>query len=122
MTITWSPTCSGQAMPDVISGRVSMMFENMPGAVGHIKAGKVRVLAVTGLQRTPALPEVKTVAGSFKTMRYEVFLFGGVIYRRPAKVLVWISEDQRRLPVQIRVRLQLAIGSITLLLEKEDHT
>jgi tripartite-type tricarboxylate transporter receptor subunit TctC len=55
---------SGQAMPDVISGRVSMMFENMPGAVGHIKSGKVRVLAVTGLQRTPALPDVKTVAES----------------------------------------------------------
>ena len=55
---------SGQAMPDVISGRVAMMFENMPGAVGHIKSGKVRVLAVTGLQRTPALPDVKTVAES----------------------------------------------------------
>jgi tripartite-type tricarboxylate transporter receptor subunit TctC len=55
---------SGQAMPDVISGRVSMMFENMPGAVGHIKSGKVRVLAVTGTQRTPALPDVRTVAES----------------------------------------------------------
>ena len=55
---------SGQAMPDVISGRVSMMFENMPGVVGHIRAGKVRVLAVTGLQRTSALPDVKTVAES----------------------------------------------------------
>jgi tripartite-type tricarboxylate transporter receptor subunit TctC len=55
---------SGQAMPDVISGRVSMMFENMPGVVGHIKSGKVKVLAVTGLQRTPALPDVKTVAES----------------------------------------------------------
>src|SRR5687767_2769022 len=55
---------SGQAMPDVISGRVSMMFENMPGAVGQIKAGTVRVLAVTGSQRTPALPDVRTVAES----------------------------------------------------------
>ena len=55
---------SGQAMPDVISGRVSMIFENMPGAVGHIKGAKVRVLAVTGLQRTPALLDVKTVAES----------------------------------------------------------
>jgi tripartite-type tricarboxylate transporter receptor subunit TctC len=55
---------SGQAMPDVISGRVSMMFENMPGAVGQIKAGTLRVLAVTGSQRTPALPDVRTVAES----------------------------------------------------------
>jgi tripartite-type tricarboxylate transporter receptor subunit TctC len=55
---------SGAAMPDLISGRVSMMFENMPGVVGYIKAGKVKVLAVTGAKRTPALPDVKTVAES----------------------------------------------------------
>ena len=55
---------SSQAMPDLISGRVSMMFENMPGVTSQIKAGTVRVLAVTGLQRTPALPDVKTVAES----------------------------------------------------------
>jgi tripartite-type tricarboxylate transporter receptor subunit TctC len=53
---------SSQAMPDVISGRVSMMFENMPGVVSQIKAGTVKVLAVTGQKRTPALPEVRTVA------------------------------------------------------------
>jgi tripartite-type tricarboxylate transporter receptor subunit TctC len=55
---------SGQALPDLISGRVSMMFENMPGAVSHIKAGKVRALAVTGLRRTAAMPELPTVAES----------------------------------------------------------
>jgi tripartite-type tricarboxylate transporter receptor subunit TctC len=55
---------SGQAMPDLLSGRVSMMFENMPGAISQIKAGKLKVLAVTGLRRSPALPEVPTVAES----------------------------------------------------------
>jgi tripartite-type tricarboxylate transporter receptor subunit TctC len=55
---------SGPAMPDLISGRVSMMFENMPGAVGQIKAGTVKVLGVTGSRRPPALPDVKTVAES----------------------------------------------------------
>jgi tripartite-type tricarboxylate transporter receptor subunit TctC len=55
---------SGQALPDLISGRVSMMFENAPGAVSYIKAGKVRALAVTGLKRAAALPELPTVAES----------------------------------------------------------
>src|SRR5207249_3065335 len=45
---------SGQALPDLMSGRVSMMFENMPGAVSHIKAGKVRALAVTGFRPSSA--------------------------------------------------------------------
>jgi len=53
---------SGQAMPDVISGRVSMMFENMPGAVSYINAGKLRILAVTGPTRNAAMPQVPTVA------------------------------------------------------------
>jgi tripartite-type tricarboxylate transporter receptor subunit TctC len=55
---------SGQALPDLISGRVSMMFENAPGAVSYIKAGKVRALAVTGLKRAAAMPELPTVAES----------------------------------------------------------
>jgi tripartite-type tricarboxylate transporter receptor subunit TctC len=55
---------SGPAMPDLMSGRVSMMFENMPGAISHIRAGKLKALAVTGLRRTPALPKVPTVAES----------------------------------------------------------
>ena len=55
---------SGQALPDLMSGRVSMMFENAPGAVSYIKAGKVRALAVTGLERSAALPDLPTVAES----------------------------------------------------------
>ncbi|MEO8027610.1 MAG: DUF3108 domain-containing protein [Bryobacteraceae bacterium] len=66
--------------------------------------------------------DLKTPAGTFKTTRYEVFLFGGVLYHRPARVFVWLSDDPRHLPVQIRVRLQLTIGTITLVLEKEAHS
>src|SRR5207253_1309076 len=55
---------SGQALPDLISGRVSMMFENAPGAVSYIRVGKVRALAVTGLKRAAALPELPTLAES----------------------------------------------------------
>jgi tripartite-type tricarboxylate transporter receptor subunit TctC len=41
-----------------------MMFENAPGVVSYLKAGKVRALAVTGLKRATALPELPTVAES----------------------------------------------------------
>jgi tripartite-type tricarboxylate transporter receptor subunit TctC len=55
---------SGPAMPDPMAGRVHMMFENAPGAVSHIRAGKLRALAQTGLRRSKALPDVPTVAES----------------------------------------------------------
>jgi tripartite-type tricarboxylate transporter receptor subunit TctC len=67
---------SGQAMPDVLSGRVSMMFENAPGAVSHIKSGKVRALAVTGLKRAAMMPELPTVAEALPG--YESLSWSGI--------------------------------------------
>jgi hypothetical protein len=64
--------------------------------------------------------DVKTPEGAFKTIRYEVYLFNNVIYRRPAHLSVWLTDDRRKLPVQIRVRLQFTIGTITLQLEKHE--
>jgi hypothetical protein len=66
--------------------------------------------------------EIRTKAGKFKTLRYEAFLFNGVIYERPAKVHIWVSDDDKRLPVQIKLRLNVAIGTITLQLEKEERS
>jgi len=62
---------------------------------------------------------VKTPAGTYKTIRYEAFLFNDVIYRRSGRLYIWLTDDRRRLPVQVQVRLQLTIGTITLQLEKE---
>jgi tripartite-type tricarboxylate transporter receptor subunit TctC len=53
---------SGQALIDVVAGRVSMIFDNMPSALPHIKGGKLRPLGVTGSQRSAALPAVPTIA------------------------------------------------------------
>jgi hypothetical protein len=64
---------------------------------------------------------VVTPLGTFKTMRCEIFLMNDVIYGRKGRVFVWLTEDERHLPVQIRVRLQLLIGTITLQLTKEER-
>ena len=50
------------AMLDLMSGQVPMMFINFDSAVPHVKAGKMRAIAVTSLTRRAALPEVPTVA------------------------------------------------------------
>lgn len=66
--------------------------------------------------------EISTPAGKFKAMRYEAYLFNNVFYQRSGRLFVWITEDARRLPVQIRVRLPIHIGTISLILEKEEHS
>lgn len=52
------------ALQDVLSGRVPVMFGSLPGLIEHVRAGKMRAIAVTSGQRTPALPDVPTVAES----------------------------------------------------------
>jgi tripartite-type tricarboxylate transporter receptor subunit TctC len=55
---------SNPALTDMISGQVQVMFDNMPSCLPHIKAGKLRALAVTTAKRTPALPELPPIAES----------------------------------------------------------
>jgi tripartite-type tricarboxylate transporter receptor subunit TctC len=53
---------AGPALIDLIGGQVQVLFDNLPSSIGHIKSGKLRALAVTSAQRSPALPDVPTVA------------------------------------------------------------
>jgi tripartite-type tricarboxylate transporter receptor subunit TctC len=53
---------SAPAVTDLLGGQVMMMFDNIPSALPHIKAGKLRALAVTGAKRDPLLPELPTMA------------------------------------------------------------
>ena len=50
------------AITDVMGGQVPMMFTNQDGPIAHVKAGKLRVLAATSLERNPIWPDVPTVA------------------------------------------------------------
>ncbi|HYN12073.1 MAG TPA: tripartite tricarboxylate transporter substrate binding protein [Burkholderiales bacterium] len=53
---------TGAVMPDLLSGRVPMMFENLAVMTPHIRKGSLRPLAVSSSKRTPLMPEVPTVA------------------------------------------------------------
>jgi tripartite-type tricarboxylate transporter receptor subunit TctC len=53
---------SAPAMTDLLGGQVQSMFDNAPSALQHVRAGKLRPLAVTSAQRSPAAPDVPTMA------------------------------------------------------------
>lgn len=55
---------TGPALTDLLGGRLSLMFSTLPPALPHIKAGKLRALAITAPKRSPLLPDMPTVAES----------------------------------------------------------
>lgn len=72
---------------------------------------------VTAMERE----DVKTPMGAYKAIKYEADLMNGVVYLRKGDLWLWLTDDERRLPVQIRVRTGFPIGAVTLALEKEEH-
>jgi tripartite-type tricarboxylate transporter receptor subunit TctC len=52
----------GQTTADLISGQISLWIPTIGGTLPHVHSGRMRALAVSGAKRTPALPDVSTVA------------------------------------------------------------
>jgi tripartite-type tricarboxylate transporter receptor subunit TctC len=69
---------SPQAIQDLIGGQVDLMFDNLSSILPHIKAGRVRVLGVSGARRSPALPDVPTIAEA-GVAGYETTAWGGIV-------------------------------------------
>ena len=53
-----------QAVPDLLGGRITMIFDNMPSALPLVKSGDVRAIAVTSATRSAAAPNIPTIAES----------------------------------------------------------
>jgi tripartite-type tricarboxylate transporter receptor subunit TctC len=62
----------GPAVADTLGGQVWVLIVTMPAAMSHVRAGKLRALAVTTIKRNPGAPEIPTVAEALKIRDYEV--------------------------------------------------
>lgn len=110
------PSC----VHDVVGGLFYLRNLNLePGQSTQVAVsdGKKSVTARVEAQQRE---DVKTPEGTFHTIRYEIYLFNGVLYQRSAHLNIWITDDRRRIPVQLRVRMPVTIGTITLQLEKHE--
>jgi hypothetical protein len=105
---------------DVLGGLFFIRTLNLePGQSAQVPVsdGKKSAMARVEAQQRE---DIKTPLGTFKTIRYEIYLFNGVLYQRSAHLNIWMTDDRRKLPVQIRVRMTFTIGTITLTLEKHE--
>jgi len=56
------PYNSNSPYTDLLAGQVQLMFDGLPAAASHIRAGKLKLLAITGKERHPSFPDVPTFA------------------------------------------------------------
>ncbi|CAN7349319.1 tripartite tricarboxylate transporter substrate binding protein [Variovorax paradoxus] len=84
------------ALNDVLGGQLPIVFASLPSALSHIKAGKLRALAVSGEKRSPVLPEVPAIAeavpGYNGTLWIGLFAPAGV----PPEVLATLQDATRK--------------------------
>jgi len=106
---------SGQATTDLLAGVVPMSIPGTAGMVGHIKAGKLRPLAVTGVRRSPQLPDVPTMAEA-GVAGYEAYVWMGLLAPKGTPQAI-IDRLQRALALSLampELKAQLATAGIEI--------
>jgi tripartite-type tricarboxylate transporter receptor subunit TctC len=84
---------SAPAVNDLLGNQIAIMFDNMPSAIQHVRAGKLRAIAVTTAKRSPELPNVPTIAesgvpGYEATSWFGLFAVAGT----PAPIVTQLSK------------------------------
>jgi tripartite-type tricarboxylate transporter receptor subunit TctC len=87
---------SAPALTDLMAGQVQIMFGTMPPTLPHVKTGKLRALGVSGARRTPAAPDVPTIAEA-GVPGFEVLNWYGIVApgKTPAAIVQGLNRDLR---------------------------
>ena len=96
---------SAPAVTDLLGGQVQVMFDNVPNVLPHVKAGKLRALAVSGATRTPLAPDVPTVAEA-GVPGYELTVWFGLVApaATPREVVQKLNAESLRILAMPDVR------------------
>ena len=106
---------SGQATTDLLGGTVAASIPGTAGMVGHIKAGKLRPLAVTGSKRSPQLPDVPTMAEA-GVPGYEAYVWLGLMAPKatPQSIITRLNREVVAALATPEVRAYMATAGIEI--------
>jgi tripartite-type tricarboxylate transporter receptor subunit TctC len=99
---------SAPMLTDLLGGQVQITFDNMPSSIEHIKAGKLRALAVTTTARSEALPEVPVVADFVPGYEASAWFGVGAPKGTPPEIIERLNKEIKAGLANPRIRARLA--------------
>src|SRR5262245_5548506 len=99
---------SGPMLTDLVGGQVQMAFDNLPASIEHIRAGRLRALAVATAMRSEVLPNIPTVADFLPG--YEASAWNGVGVPRgtPAEIIDTLNKEINAALADPRIKARIA--------------
>ena len=88
---------TGPAMTDLLGGQIPVLFDNLPGSIQQIKAGRIRALGVTTKERVASIPDVPTIGETVPG--YEVSVWFGI-------------SGPKGMPPEIVAKLNAAVNAV----------
>src|SRR5208282_4981422 len=96
------------ALVDMVGGQMQVMFDLVSASIGFIKAGKLRALAVTSANRSPALPDLPTVGDYLPGYEATSFEGLGAPASTPAEIIDKLNKEVNAIAVDPRFKARLA--------------
>jgi tripartite-type tricarboxylate transporter receptor subunit TctC len=84
---------AASTLTDLLGGQVQVMFDNMPSSIDHIRAGRLRPLAVTTQSRSAALPDIATVSDFLPGYEASAWWGVGVPRNTPAEIIDILNRE-----------------------------
>jgi tripartite-type tricarboxylate transporter receptor subunit TctC len=106
---------SAGAYPDLMTEKVHVLFDNLPGSIEFVRSGQLRALGVTVAQRWPALPDIPTIAETLPG--YEASIWYGISAPRgtPADIVAILNKSVAAGLADPKVKAKLAeLGGIPM--------
>jgi len=102
------------ALTDMLSGQVQVMFDNLPTSIEHIRAGKLRPLAITSATRSELLPEVPALADFVPGYESSAWYGVGAPRNTPPEIIDRLNKEINAILAEPKVKARIADMGATL--------
>jgi tripartite-type tricarboxylate transporter receptor subunit TctC len=110
------------ALTDLLGGEVHVMFDNLPSSIEHIRAGRLRPLAVTTTARLEALPDIPTVAEFVPGFETSAWAGIGAPKNTPVEIIGQLNREINAVLADPKIKARIAdLGGLVLALSPAEY-